>query len=76
MRFRRSYRVVLVLPLLNSVISHAANLTSLAAKYPPSTLPAPEGLHLQYVVLGVGTQNYTCTGGEASEPGTTGALGM
>ncbi|PVH90625.1 hypothetical protein DM02DRAFT_420959 [Periconia macrospinosa] len=50
-------------------------LGSLAAKYPPNALPSPEGLHLKFVVLGVGTQNYTCVGGDdASEPGTIGAV--
>ncbi|PVI00053.1 hypothetical protein DM02DRAFT_718575 [Periconia macrospinosa] len=52
-----------------------AGLGSLAAKYPPNALPSPEGLHLKFVVLGVGTQNYICVGGDdASEPGTIGAV--
>jgi hypothetical protein len=41
---------------------------------PQSLLPAPAG-RLKYVVLGVGTQNYTCNGDENDAPGTTGAMG-
>jgi hypothetical protein len=42
---------------------------------PKSTLATPAG-HLKYVVLGLGTQNYTCiSGNDADAPGTTGAVG-
>ena len=52
------------------------SLRNLAAYMPNSTLPIPTGLELKYVLLGVGTQNYTCTTANVtSEPGTTGALG-
>lgn len=51
-------------------------LSNLASKMPQNTMPAPTGLELKYVLLGLGTQNYTCTtGNETAEPGTTGALG-
>lgn len=53
----------------------AKNLDKLAKDMPLNGLPAPDG-QLKYVVLGVGTQNYTCTTGNAdAAPGTTGALG-
>lgn len=52
------------------------NLAKLEALMPKSALPAPEGLQLKYVLLGIGTQNYTClTGDENAAPGTTGATG-
>lgn len=50
------------------------NLDSLAARYPKSDLPPPDGLQLKYVLLGVGTQNYTCGSNETAPPGTTGAV--
>jgi hypothetical protein len=53
----------------------AQNLSRLAILMPQSTLAAPSD-QLKYVVLGMGTQNYTCqsnTPGDA--PGTTGAVG-
>ncbi|KAJ4299383.1 hypothetical protein N0V90_004628 [Kalmusia sp. IMI 367209] len=51
-------------------------LSNLASKMPKNTLPAPTGLELKYVLLGLGTQNYTCTSGnDTAEPGTTGAVG-
>lgn len=54
----------------------ASNLDKLAKLMPQSALPAPEGLELKYVLLGLGTQNYTCTtGDENAAPGTTGAYG-
>ncbi|KAJ8105893.1 hypothetical protein OPT61_g9903 [Boeremia exigua] len=54
----------------------ATNLDALAKLFPKSTLPAPDGLKLKYVVLGIGTQNYTClTGDSNAAPGTTGAVG-
>jgi hypothetical protein len=54
----------------------ASNLEKLAKLMPTSALPAPEGLQLKYVLLGIGTQNYTCTtGDENAAPGTTGASG-
>jgi hypothetical protein len=53
----------------------ASNLSKLATMMPESDLPAPDG-QLKYVVLGVGTQNYTCTTGDPNAaPGTTGAVG-
>ncbi|KAF2273096.1 uncharacterized protein EI97DRAFT_384306 [Westerdykella ornata] len=51
------------------------NLERLKSMMPKSTLPAPDGLQLKFVGLGIGTQNYTCTTGvPTAEPGTTGAL--
>jgi hypothetical protein len=53
----------------------ATNLSRLASLAPQSSLPAPTG-RLKYVVLGVGTQNYTCTSDDVNDtPGTTGAMG-
>jgi hypothetical protein len=53
----------------------AANLSRLASLVPRSSLPVPTS-RLKYVVLGVGTQNYTCTSDDGNEtPGTTGAMG-
>ncbi|KAF2846536.1 hypothetical protein T440DRAFT_227647 [Plenodomus tracheiphilus IPT5] len=52
----------------------AANLDKLAQLFPTSALPAPKDQKLKYVVLGVGTQNYTCGSDENAAPGTTGAL--
>ncbi|KAF2812758.1 uncharacterized protein BDZ99DRAFT_384061 [Mytilinidion resinicola] len=41
---------------------------------PNNTLPGPTGLVLKYILLGLGTQNYTCaTPGSSAAPGTTGA---
>ncbi|KAH6621940.1 hypothetical protein C7974DRAFT_456725, partial [Boeremia exigua] len=51
----------------------ATNLDNLAKLMPKSALPAPDGLTLKYVVLGIGTQNYTCGDDESAAPGTTGA---
>ena len=52
------------------------NLAKLQALMPKSALPAPDGLQLKYVLLGIGTQNYTClTGDHNAAPGTTGATG-
>ncbi|KAH7412333.1 hypothetical protein DE146DRAFT_275877 [Phaeosphaeria sp. MPI-PUGE-AT-0046c] len=52
----------------------ASDLSKLAALMPTSDLPVPDG-QLKYVVLGIGTQNYTCTSGNPeAAPGTTGAL--
>lgn len=54
----------------------ASNLDRLAKLMPKSALPAPDGVQLKYVLLGIGTQNYTCaTGDENAAPGTTGATG-
>jgi hypothetical protein len=56
----------------------ARNLKSLAKLFPQSTLASPDslGLDLKYVVLGIGTQNYTCSKPDDSvAPGTTGAYG-
>jgi hypothetical protein len=53
----------------------STNLSRLASLVPQSSLPVPTSL-LKYVVLGVGTQNYTCTSDDANDaPGTTGAMG-
>jgi hypothetical protein len=52
----------------------AAALDNLAKAMPQSSLVAPTRL-LKYVVLGLGTQNYTCAS-ESAVPGTTGAIGM
>jgi hypothetical protein len=53
----------------------ASDLSKLARLMPTSALPPPTG-QLKYVVLGIGTQNYTCTSGNPDAvPGTTGALG-
>ncbi|KAF1836519.1 hypothetical protein BDW02DRAFT_566949 [Decorospora gaudefroyi] len=53
----------------------ASNLNKLAKMFPKSELPCPDdSLALKYVVLGIGTQNYTCTSGDPNAaPGTTGA---
>jgi hypothetical protein len=51
-------------------------LDELASLMPISPLPTPDGLDLKYVVLGIGTQNYTCTGvDEDSIPASIGAVG-
>lgn len=51
----------------------AKDLGKLAKIMPLNGLPAPDG-ELKYVVLGLGTQNYTCvTDNENDAPGTTGA---
>jgi len=43
---------------------------------PSSNLPAPNSLKLKFVVLGVGTQNYTCdTSNPSSAPQGNGAVG-
>jgi hypothetical protein len=50
-------------------------LDRLASMMPHSSLATPAG-QLKYVVLGLGTQNYTCASGdELAAPGTTGATG-
>ena len=50
-------------------------LSKLASVMPQSSLATPAG-QLKYVVLGLGTQNYTCASGdELAAPGTTGATG-
>ncbi|KAH7394778.1 hypothetical protein BKA66DRAFT_567164 [Pyrenochaeta sp. MPI-SDFR-AT-0127] len=58
------------------VYCSANNLNKLAELMPKSTLPLPSAsLELKYVLLGIGTQNYTCnTGDESTTPGTTGAV--
>ena len=54
----------------------AKNLDKLASLFPKSNLTSPGDLALKYVVLGIGTQNYTCASPEESvTPGTTGAFG-
>ncbi len=58
-----------------STYTPAAGLDSLARVMPQSSLAAPPG-QLKYVVLGLGTQNYTCASGdERAAPDTTGATG-
>jgi hypothetical protein len=53
----------------------AKDLSKLATLMPQSTLPAPVG-DLKYVVLGVGTQNYTCaTSDDTTKPVALGATG-
>jgi hypothetical protein len=62
---------------LTTTVPRVTNLSNLAAKIPQNGLPKPDGLELKYVLLGIGTQNYTCTtGNSTSPPGTTGAVGM
>lgn len=59
----------------SSSYTPAGDLSNLAKLMPTSDLPVPDG-QLKYVVLGIGTQNYTCTGGSPeAAPGTTGAVG-
>jgi len=60
---------------LASTYTPARRLDKLAEYLPHSALPAPEGQQLKYVVLGIGTQNYTCGSDENAAPGTTGAVG-
>ncbi|KAH9878290.1 hypothetical protein J1614_003507 [Plenodomus biglobosus] len=50
------------------------DLSKLAKFFPKSALPAPDGQELKYVVLGIGTQNYTCGSDENAAPGTSGAV--
>ena len=53
----------------------ATNLDGLSAKMPQNTLPQPTNLKLRYVLLGIGTQNYTClSGNDTAAPDTTGAV--
>ena len=55
----------------------AIDMDKLVRYMPESDLATPYGLRLKYVLLGVGTQNYTCpAGNEDVAPGTTGATGM
>jgi hypothetical protein len=61
----------------NHVSTHtpANTLNNLASIMPRSSLATPAG-QLKYVVLGLGTQNYTCASGDDfAAPGTTGATG-
>lgn len=54
----------------------ASKLDNLAKLFPQSALASPENLDLKYVVLGIGTQNYTCASSDDTVvPGTTGAYG-
>jgi hypothetical protein len=54
----------------------AKNLDNLAKLFPQSNLTSPVDMALKYVVLGIGTQNYTCASPDANVvPGTTGAFG-
>lgn len=60
---------------LPTTYTPAGDLSRLAKLMPTSALPAPDG-ELKYVVLGIGSQNYTCTSGNPdAAPGTTGAVG-
>ncbi|EDU44867.1 repeatdomain containing protein [Pyrenophora tritici-repentis] len=53
----------------------ARKLDNLAKLFPQSSLASPGDLDLKYVVLGIGTQNYTCASSDDSAtPGTTGAF--
>ncbi|KAF2503130.1 hypothetical protein BU16DRAFT_555149 [Lophium mytilinum] len=46
----------------------------LVMQQPDNSLPGPTGLVLKYILLGIGTQNYTCAApGSTAAPGTTGA---
>jgi hypothetical protein len=69
---------IATIPLLNAahnVYTPATDLSRLASLVPRSSLPLPAG-KLKYVVLGIGTQNYTCdSGNENDAPGTIGAKG-
>ncbi|KAF3007663.1 hypothetical protein E8E13_008972 [Curvularia kusanoi] len=66
---------VTALPAKQTPYTPAPNLDNLAKLMPKSDLPTPDGLQLKYVVLGMGTQNYTClTDDENAAPGTTGAV--
>ena len=50
-------------------------IENLARVMPQSSLGTPSS-QLKYVLLGLGTQNYTCTSGdELAAPSTTGATG-
>jgi hypothetical protein len=54
----------------------STSLGRLAKFMPASSLAAPIG-ELKYVVLGLGTQNYTCAStNQEDAPGTTGAIGL
>lgn len=54
----------------------SSSLSKLAKLFPQSALPPPSDTQeLKYVLLGIGTQNYTCGSDETAAPGTTGALG-
>jgi hypothetical protein len=62
--------------LLKNAYVPAKDLNNLAKLMPPSSLPSPDGLALKYVLLGIGTQNYTCTTGDENEtPNANGAVG-
>ncbi|KAK4989041.1 hypothetical protein LTR66_003075 [Elasticomyces elasticus] len=71
--------MVITLSILSSVLFFAtftvARPAAKSAILPTSDLPSPSGLTLQYIALGVGTQNYTCaTSTTASVPVPDGAL--
>ena len=54
----------------------AGTLNELVKAMPTSGLPPPIGIDLKYVLLGIGTQNYTCTSGKEEDmPDTVGAVG-
>jgi hypothetical protein len=60
---------------VNPLGSHDGDLRRLAKLMPQSDLTTPTG-QLKYVVLGLGTQNYTCLGGNARDvPSAAGAVG-
>ena len=55
--------------------AQGGDLNRLAKLMPQSALAAPNG-QLKYVVLGLGTQNYTCASGIAHDaPSAAGAVG-
>lgn len=54
----------------------ARDINELSELMPISALPWPKSLKLKYIVLGIGTQNYTCKGREEnSSPTALGAVG-
>lgn len=58
-------------------IMQAIDMDELASYMSESDLATPYGLRLKYVLLGVGTQNYTCAAEhDDTAPGTTGATGI
>jgi hypothetical protein len=62
--------------LLKNAYVPAKDLNKFAKLMPLSSLPLPDGLTLKYVLLRIGTQNYTCTTGDENEtPNANGAVG-
>lgn len=64
----------LAAPAPGPLVARQASLSNV--KMPSNTLPAPaSGSFLKYLVLGVGTQNYTCANGDAATvPAAVGAV--